>query len=69
MASNLEDSIKICSAMFQRKKKHKGTWTSSDGKRTNQIYHELIDSRHLNSVPNVQSIRGAEFGTGHNIWF
>lgn len=31
MTSNLEDSINICSAMFQREQKHKGTWTSSDG--------------------------------------
>jgi hypothetical protein len=44
---------------------HKFTWTSPDGKTTNQIDHILIDKKWHSSIPDVRSFRAADSDTAY----
>jgi hypothetical protein len=41
------------------------TWRSPDGKTHNQIYHLLIDARHVSNVMDVRTFRGANMDSDH----
>jgi hypothetical protein len=58
-------SERVKSTMFPHQNIHKCTWTSLDGKIHNQIDHTLIDRTWHSSILDVQSFRGADYGTDH----
>jgi hypothetical protein len=45
--------------------KYSYTWTSPDGKTHNQIDHILVDRRRQSNVLDVQSLRAADYDSGH----
>jgi hypothetical protein len=51
--------------MFPHRNIHKCTRTSLGGKTHNQIDHSLKDRRWHSSILDVQSFRGADYGTDH----
>jgi hypothetical protein len=51
--------------MFPHRSIHKFTRTSPDGKRHNQIDHNLIEGRPHSSILDVRSFRAADFDTDH----
>jgi len=58
-------SLVVKNMMFPRRKIHKYTWTSPNGKTYNQIDYVLIDRRWHSSVLDVRSFRGADCDTDH----
>jgi exonuclease III len=58
-------SMVIGSTIFEHKDIHKATWVSQDISSEKQIYHVLIDSRHLYNLLNVRTFRGANVDSDH----
>lgn len=61
----MEYKMQIVSTSFDHKEIHKTTWISPDGRTHNQIDHILLESKHLKSVKDVRSFRGADAKTDH----
>lgn len=61
----VENDMTIMSTFFNRKDIYKGTWISPDGRTVNQIDHMLIENRHVKSVKNTRSYRGANAESDH----
>ena len=55
----------ISSTRFQHLDIHKATWLSPDQGTKNQIDHVLIDGRHVSSILDVRTIRGANMDSDH----
>jgi hypothetical protein len=53
--------------MFPHRNIHKYIWTSPDRKIHNQIDHTLINRRRHSSILDVQSFRGVDCDTDHNL--
>jgi hypothetical protein len=51
--------------MFPHRNIHKYTWTSSDGKTQNKIYHILVYRRRHSNILDIRSYREADFDTDH----
>lgn len=65
------NGLVIKSTMLPKKDIHKYTWLSSDGRYINQIDHVQVNSRFINSLLNVRTLRGADIGSDHlllGIW-
>jgi hypothetical protein len=60
-------NLVLNSTIFPCQNIHKYTWTSPAGKTQNQIDHILIDRRWHLSILYVQSFRGVDCDTGHNL--
>jgi exonuclease III len=60
-------NIVVKSTMFTHRNIHKYTWTSPDGKTTNQIDHVLIGGRRHSSIHDVRSFREADCDIDHNL--
>jgi hypothetical protein len=54
------ENMKVMSTYLQRKNIHKEMWVSPDGTTTNQIDHVSIKARHMSTLLDVQSCRGAD---------
>ncbi|XP_060518457.1 uncharacterized protein LOC132697179 [Cylas formicarius] len=59
------NNLRIASTMFPHKNIHKETWISNDRKTRNQIDHVIANARHVRSIIDVKSQRGADAGTDH----
>jgi hypothetical protein len=55
----------VKSTMFPRRKIHKYTWTSPEGKTHNQTDHVLLDRKRHSSILNVRSFRAADCDIDH----
>jgi len=55
----------VASTLFNHKDIHKMTWRSPDGQTFNQIDHLLIDARHVSSVIDERTFRGANIDSDH----
>ena len=55
----------VANILFSYKDIHKLTWRSADGQYFNQIYHFLIDARHVSNVMVVRTFRGANIDSDH----
>ncbi len=62
-----ENDLVISGSTYQHKNIHKYTWTSPDGKTTNQINHILINRRWRRSLQDVKARRGADIGSDHQL--
>ncbi|XP_072384640.1 uncharacterized protein [Diabrotica undecimpunctata] len=58
-------NLAIKSTQFARKKIHKATSRSNDGRTNNQIDYVLIDGRHSSSIISVRTMRGPDSDTDH----
>jgi hypothetical protein len=63
----MSKNLVVKSKMIPHLSINKYAWTSSDGQKHNQIDHGLIDRRRHSSILDVQSFRGADFDTDHNL--
>jgi predicted Zn-dependent protease len=63
----MSKNLVVKSKMFPQLSINKYTWTSSDGPKHNQIDHVLIDRRRHSSILDVQSFKGADCDTDHNL--
>ena len=55
----------IGSTMFQHKNIHKTTWTAPDRSFEIQIYHMVIDARHMSDLLDVRSYGGGNVESDH----
>ena len=55
----------VSSTRFKHRDIHKATWLSPDQSTRNQIDHVVIDGRHVSSVLDVRSVRGANIDSDH----
>ena len=62
-----ENNMVIWGTLFQHKDIHKTTWTSPDGKTTNQIDHMAIGRKWRTSLHYVRAIRGADVNSDHHL--
>lgn len=61
------NNMVIGSTLFSHKRIHLATWKSNDGATTNQIDHVLISAKHLSSLIDVRTFRGANVDSDHHL--
>lgn len=59
------NNLKISSTYFPHKNIHKQTWKSPDGRTSNQIDHVLASAKHVKSITDIKSCRGANIDSDH----
>ena len=57
--------IVVCSINLQHVDIHKATWMSPDRSTRYQIYHVVIDGRHVSNVLDVRTFRGPNMNSDH----
>ena len=59
------NGLVITGTIFPHKEIHKLTWRSLDGKRVNQIDHDMVNGRMRTSILDTRVMRGADVYSDH----
>ena len=62
-----ENALVIANALFQQHKRRLYTWTSTDGRRQNQIDYILCSQRWRSSIQSAKTRLGADCGSDHEL--